>query len=131
LTDEREKPQPDLREIDWDAIGNVKEIEVCVIRIVSSIDDIGTIKTWLQHHGFNVADENRFRTQRYVSKYDTDPIYGLTSTLSAKKFREIIPRSWIARLIGFEGMRISALTIHFSRSWQVVGVAVGGSTIFN
>jgi hypothetical protein len=130
-TDEREKPQPDLREIDWDAIGDVKEMEVCVFRIVSSIGDIGTIKIWFQHHDFSVAEENRFRTQRYVSDYDTDPIFSLETTLSVKNYRKIIPRSWFARLIGLEGRRSAGLTMYFSQSWQVVGVAAGGSTILN
>ncbi|HUS54477.1 MAG TPA: hypothetical protein VMY41_10795 [Thermohalobaculum sp.] len=130
-TEEREKSQPDLRQIEWGAIDNVKEMEVCVFRVISSFDDIETIKTWLRHHDFNVADENRVRNKRYVPDYETDLIFGLTSTLSEKKYREMIPRSWIARLIGFESVRIPALTIYFSQSWQVVGVAVGGSSILN
>ncbi len=130
-TDERDKPQPDLRQIDWEAIGNVREMEVCVFRIASSIEDIETIKIWFQHHDFSVGTENRFRTQRYVPKYHTDPIFGLQTTLSVKDYRKIIPRSWFARLIGFEGARSAGITMYFSQSWQVVGVAAGGSTIFN
>jgi hypothetical protein len=83
-TDEREKPQPDLRLIDWGTIGSIREIDVCVFRIASSIEDIETIQFWLRHHGFTVGKLSRTRRKSYVPKYETEPIFRLWSYLSMK-----------------------------------------------
>ena len=131
ITKERETAQPDLRQIDWHAISDVQEIEVCVFRTASSIEEVETIKTWLRHHDYRVNEGSRIRRDSYVSRYETEPMFGFASFLSVERFREIVPRSWFARLIGFEGARSHSLTISFSQSGQVVGVAASGSTIFN
>jgi hypothetical protein len=121
-TDEREKPQPDLRLIDWGAIGNTREIDVCVFRIASSIEDIKTIQFWLRHHGFSMDELSRRRRESYVPKYETEPLFRLWSYLSMEKFREVIPRSWFTRIIGLEIGRRYALYIDFSQNFPVSGM---------
>ena len=130
-TDERDKPQPDLRQIDWDAIHDVQEISVCVFRIASSIEDVEAIRTWLRYHDFSVGKGSRIRRENYVPKYETESMFGFSAILTIEKFRKIVPRSWFARLIGFEGGRSFSLSISFSQNGQVVGVGLGGSTILN
>ncbi|HUS53270.1 MAG TPA: hypothetical protein VMY41_04595 [Thermohalobaculum sp.] len=56
---ERERPQPDLRQIDWDAMRDSRDIDVCVFRIASSIKDIELIKGWLRYHDFGVGELSR------------------------------------------------------------------------
>ncbi len=130
-TDEREKPQPDLRQIDRGAIGNIREIDVCVFRIASSIEDIETIQLWLRHHGFTMDEVRRRRRESYVPKYETEPIFRLWSYLSMEKFREIIPRFWFTRIIGLELGRRYALYIDFSQNGQVSGVHSSLATKLN
>jgi len=128
---ERENPQPDLRQIDWGAIGNIREIEVCVFRVASSIGDIATIKLWLLHHGFTMDEVSRRRRESYAPKYETEPIFRLWSYLSMEKFREVIPRFWFTRIIGLEIGRRYALFIYFSQNGQVVGVNSSLATKLN
>jgi hypothetical protein len=129
--EEREKPQPDLRQIDWDAVRNIKDIDVCVFRIASSIEDVEAIRAWLRYHGFRVGDLTWAVHPRYVPKHETDAMSGVQSHLSVEKFREILPRSWLARLVGFEMMRNYWLTITFSQSGNLVGVSSGGNSKLN
>lgn len=120
--EERGKSQPDLRQMDWGAIGNIREIEVCVFRIASSIEDIETIILWLRHHGFEVREMQRRMSDTYVPRYETESIFNLESFLAIEKFRKIIPRVWLARIIGLEWGTSYALTMSFSQKYQLVGV---------
>jgi hypothetical protein len=74
---EHEKPHPDLRQIDWDAVRNTKDIDVCVFRIASSIQDVEYIKLWLTYHNFEVVGLSRRVSKKYVPSYETDPTYFL------------------------------------------------------
>ncbi len=130
-TDERENPQPDLRQIDWGAIHNILEINVCVFRVASSIEDVETIKLWLLYHGFTVGEVRRTRHEAYVPKYETDRMFSLEPRLSMEKFREIIPRFLFTRIIGLEIGRSYALFIYFSQNGQVVGVSSSLHTKLN
>ena len=121
-TDEREKPQPDLRQMDWGAIHDIKEIEVCVFRIASSIEDIGTIILWLLHHGFIVHKFPRELSDNYVPRDEIESTFNLQSFLSIERFRKIIPRVWFARIIGLEWGTSYALTMSFSQKYQLAGV---------
>jgi hypothetical protein len=128
---ERDKPQPDLRQIDWDAVRNTKDIDVCVFRIASSIRDVEYIRLWLTHHNFEVAGLARRLSKKYVPSYETDPIYFLSANLSTEKFREIFPKPWIEKLMGFEGLHSYSLSIVFSQTRQVVGVTSIGNSKLN
>lgn len=128
---EREKPKPDLRQIDWDKIRNIKDIDVCVFRIASSIEDIENIKLWLLHHDFRVGKGSRINSEDYVPKSETDRMFGFSAILSVERFREILPQSWFARIFGIELMRSYWLTISFSQSGQVVDVSSGGNSKLN
>lgn len=130
-SDEREKPQPDLRQIDWDAIRSIPDIDVCVFRIASSADDLETINTWLRYHEFSVAELARLYGKKCVPKDETDEIYYLSASLSRENFGKIIPRWWIERLLGYEGLRNYSLVIEFSLTFQVVSVRSIGNSIFN
>ncbi|MCK4860767.1 MAG: hypothetical protein KAS85_02485 [Rhodobacteraceae bacterium] len=129
--EERGKSEPDLRQIDWDMIHNTREMEVCVFRIASSIEDVEYIKIWLQYHGYRVDDILQLSTERNPPRYDTGPWFSFQGHLTIEKFREIIPRFWLARLIGFEGARNHTLTVSFSKEGQVVGAYAFGNSIFN
>ncbi len=129
--EERGKSQPDLRQMDWGAVSNIRDIDVCVFRIASSIEDVETIRIWLRYHDFRVGKGSRIHSEDYVPKSETDRMFGFQSHLSVEKFREILPRSWFARLIGLELMRNYWLTVSFSQSGQVVGVSSGGNSKLN
>lgn len=131
IENERNEPQPDLRQIDWSAMHDIHDIDVCVFRIASSIEVIESIKSWLRYHGIKVGAGSSLYGQGYVPKNETDRVFALESHLSVNKFREIIPRSWIAHLIGIELMRNYWITISFSKSGRVVGVTSGGNSILN
>jgi hypothetical protein len=129
--DERAKPQPDLRQIDWSAIRSIKDIDVCVFRIASSADGLETIKTWLLYNDFISDGEARLYGKNYVPKHETDPVYTLSAHLTLEKFRTIISRLWIERLLGYEGIRNYSISIFFSQTFQVVGVGSIGNSILN
>lgn len=131
IPEEQEKQRPDLRQIDWSAIGEFKEINVCVFRIATSIDDVEGIRKWFRYHGFRLSNLSWSVHPRYMPKNETDRVSGFEAFLTVEQVRKIIPRSWIARLIGFEGMHGYSLAIGFSRSGRVVSVDTGGSTILN
>ena len=130
-TDEREKPRPDLRQIDWAAIDDIREIEVCIFRIASSIEDIETIKLWLQYHGFTVGRMWQHFGKDYVPSYKTAPISQLPSRLSIEEFRKIVPRTWFTRLFGLELGRSYALYMEFSQNGQLVSVTSSLASKFN
>ncbi len=113
----------DLRRIDWKAIDNIREIEVCVFRIASSIEDVEVIKHWLMYHGFTVKDLKRTHRETYTPKFDTDPIFQLRPRLAIEKFRKIVQRTWLTRIIGLELGREYYLFIDFSQSGRVAGVS--------
>jgi hypothetical protein len=131
IEDQREKPQPALRQIDWDQIETAQEIDICVFRIAASIDDVKLTKAWLLYHGFRLGETGWSRPPNYSPEYETEPTFGFAAYLTVEQFREIIPQSWFARMIGFEGLRGYSLTILFSSSGAVVDVTSGGGTIFN
>jgi hypothetical protein len=128
---ERDRPRPDLRQIDWGGIENIQEIDICVFRIASSIEDIDIIKYWLKIQEFIAANLSRSHSKNYKTSYDNEPVYYLSATLALEKFRDIIPRLWFEKLIGYEGVRGYSLTIHFSNKLEIVGIRSHGSSIFN
>jgi hypothetical protein len=117
---EREKPQPDLRRIDWDAIQDIQEIEVCIYRIVTSIGDIEIAKLWLRYHGFTVGQLTRIYSGGYVPEYRTQPIFQLWSRLES--FRKIVPRGLLTRILGLELGLSYSIDMMFSQDIQLVGV---------
>lgn len=129
--DERNKPQPDLREIDWDEMRNVRDVDVCVFRIASSIQDVDRIKNWLRHQGFTVGEMSRRFSESYTPRYATEPAFGLQAHMSVDRFRKIFPKPWITILTGVELLRNYWLTISFSQEYQIVDVSSGGNTILN
>ena len=131
IEEERGKPQPDLRQIDWGGIRSIQDIDVCVFRIASSADGLESIKTWLLYNDFIVDGEGRYVGKKYVAKHETDPVFLLSVHLTLEKFRTIIPRLWIERLLGYEGIRSYSLNIVFSQTFQVVGVTSIGNSILN
>ncbi len=50
--EEREKPQPDLRQVEWGGIRDTRDIDVCVFRIATSVKAIDIIKEWLGLNSF-------------------------------------------------------------------------------
>jgi hypothetical protein len=119
---ERNKPQPDLRQIDWVAIDNIREIEVCVFRIASSIDDVESVKLWLQYHEFAKISARPMYHNSYVPKSENDPLFALEYHLSIDRFRKIVQRTWLTGIIGLELGRNYSIHAYFSQSGKVAGV---------
>lgn len=74
IVSEREKPQPDLRQIDWDAIQDIREIEVCVFRVASSTEDVETVQRWLEYHQFTKVSTRSIYHNNYVPENENEAL---------------------------------------------------------
>lgn len=54
-SDEISKLAPDLRRVNWNSIRSDKDAEVCVFRMISSIQNPEVTKQWLAEMGFRVS----------------------------------------------------------------------------
>jgi len=64
IKSEKVKDNPDLRLINWKRVKTLEELDICLWRIFSSLDDFESIVEWMIFHKLehNVQDPDRFIT---------------------------------------------------------------------
>jgi len=84
IKSEKEKDNPDLRLIDWKRVKTLEELDICLWRIFSSLDDFESIVEWMIFHKLehNVQDPDRFIT------YDITDIKFLEDLATYKSYKK-------------------------------------------
>lgn len=123
IREEQDKPEPDLRLMDWSRVGTGKGAEVCVFLIARSLGDVELIYMWLEYHEFQVCSIERKFSNKYVSRFDTQPMMSIYASWTIEQYRTVNP-SWFLSLTGFEYLLSYHLNIGLTEAHQVVGVNV-------
>lgn len=70
---ERGKTQPDLRLIDWNQFSDTKDAEVCIWRIMSSLNNAAAAHEWMNFHRIWTSGVETTDTYVYPQKYEVYP----------------------------------------------------------
>lgn len=123
LKSEQQKERPNLSLIDWGRVGTSHAAEVCVFRIARSLSDVERLLSWLDMHRFSHQGINRYASDTFTPRFETQPIYNLTARWSIEEYRKINP-SLIYSITGFHLIQDFRLVISFDQEGLVSGVTV-------
>jgi hypothetical protein len=128
MKEERSKPVVDLTKIDWKNLKSLPEQQVCIFRIMTTLDDPEAAAVWLKENGFLVTKLRRTRPPPEPwEKKPNKPRHELTGQWSQEQYRDAWP-SLFAKITGLDQIRFYLVQVQFSEDFRVVGVAVSANT---
>lgn len=130
VEEERDKSEPNLLMIDWERIGTGKNASVCVFRIASSLGSVERIQAWLAYHRFKFGSVSRRVSESFIPHYETYPVYNITASWSADRYREFNP-SWLVAITGYDLIYSYTLVLNFDQNQRIAGVGVGTRSKLN
>jgi hypothetical protein len=88
LPDERDKDVQNLLAFDWKAMRYLTEIDICVWRIATTLDDIDLMRDWLALQGFSGSYNTQScdNTVRTPYAKDSDEFCGVYGVMSVEDF---------------------------------------------
>jgi hypothetical protein len=119
---ERGRGQPDLRQIDWKLMRDTYDIEVCVFRIATSVSSMDMLKRCLEQNRFHSTRLDSMHSASYTPPGVNSSFYMLTTFMTIREYRKIIPRSWIFGFLGIELNTGYYVITYYSKEQKVVGV---------
>ncbi|WP_170431711.1 hypothetical protein [Ruegeria arenilitoris] len=119
---EHEKEEPNLLKLDWEEVGTGSGAEVCVFRIARSLSSLDKITAWLEYHSFRVGSYDRYRSEKFIPRWETQPVSNMGAYWSLDQYREKNP-SLIVALTGIDLIQGYELILGFSENGQVVGAS--------
>lgn len=119
---EREKKEPNLLKLDWKNVGTGSGAEVCVFRITRSLSSLDRITAWLEYQNFSVGSYSRYRSEKFVPRWETQPVSNMGAYWSLDQYRAKNP-SLIVALTGIDLIQKYEVILGFSEDSQVVGVS--------
>lgn len=113
---------------DWVEVDGGAEMDVCVFRVLDSIEDPILIADWFRYQGFRVIIFNDPTPTRPYS--EMEPRRGFDAGISSAAFCKLrsIQRSWLYRVLGFDLTYSVSFTIRFSSNLKLVDSSVMSNT---
>ncbi|WP_227284947.1 hypothetical protein [Boseongicola sp. H5] len=128
LPEERTNENPDLLAIDWRRIGPRAGAEICLLRILSTLNVQDAVQNWLDFHDFDVSGPRPFITRSYFPESEQPSMW-----LSATWDEEMLHRQRPSVLYELFGLSLTTgygVNIYFMEDGSVYNVkTVGGSTL--
>lgn len=137
---EQSKDIVDLLLIDWKAPENRNGVEICIFRILASMDSVEEMHTWLSYHEFDLTPFRRTRsdepkTTQPEKYYGTHAINGRWTVEKYDERRTDVGPLWAIFLIkafpSFLGAEFYNLTISLTNEGQISGVGIDGKSKLN
>ncbi|SLN55696.1 hypothetical protein PEL8287_02978 [Roseovarius litorisediminis] len=120
---EQGKDKPNLLLLDEHAIGTGRGAEVCIYRIMRSLNDVNRIEAWLTYHDFKFGEKRWVVDENYIPRFKTKAVSKITAWWTIERYREVNP-SWLAQLTGIDLILNYQVVVGFSREDKVRGVRV-------
>jgi hypothetical protein len=130
---EQGKSVVDLMRIDWTAPEYVQGLDVCIFRILASLDSLEEIEAWLAYHEFRIIPHTRVVSDQPQSTnprpyYRTHKIEGYWTPDAYHQRRPKTRTNWFKRLTGVYEVRSFSLTIWLTNDARITSVRMYYST---
>ncbi len=123
---EQQAERPNLLKLDWSGVGRRTNLEVCLFRILRSLDDVDAIREWLAFHDFEVRGPVKRHSDNYSPRFEDEAIFLIDAGWSTAESMKRRP-SLLWRIFGTTFVRGTSLWIGISESGDVVGVSVNST----
>ena len=118
---EQAEDAPNLLSFDWDRVDTGHDAEVCVFRILRSLDDTREVEKWLAFHGFKFKGRTRRFSSGFKPQFADQPITSITAVWTIERYRELNPNI-LSMIFGVEWLQSYQLVISFNDEGRVVSV---------
>ena len=119
---EQQEETANLVALDWKRVGTGRGAEVCIFRILSSLEDRDDILFWLEAHDFATRGFGRKSPETIKPRFPTEGVVDIGGLWSVDQYRSVNPS--LLASIGIEFVHNYQLIINLDQNDQIVGVNV-------
>lgn len=118
---EQLREAPNLLKFDWEGISGRASTEVCLFRIMKSLNDVDRMENWFSYFGFSTQLSLKKNGSRNA-KSNNYRVHSLSAGVSIERFRELSP-SWLKTKTGFDPAYNYAVDLSFSSEMRLTHVS--------
>ena len=119
--------EPNLLDFDWKNVGRQAETEVCLFRVMTSLQLDSSVQDWLRYYGFQVGELYQMFRPEYTPHFVSQPIAQIQADWTAKQYRQMRP-SLFAKILGIDMILSYSVIVQFSQNHKVVGISAIANT---